>query len=329
MIRDLMAIFLVVGLIMIAVELILTVLYFAFLYAVLPSLGVWLTYLLSRTIYHSLNPKAKQEYSLRKKRKADEYGRFQVREAPRPVLPKAREDLDAMAKAQPARIDPSTTEKRSNSRPKFTQSAHNRHNPNVEETRETERKLALFRRNYKQELDQLHSRKNELLSRKRTRLDEKESVRESWNDAFKAKEEAYQYLKLYKDQVDSWYAKSSRSRWLFGNAGKRFSRHSLFSQSHGDLESYKIKRDHAYRTVCEIKAEIGELKANERSLYEEIGRIKLEIRELSSQIAKVKQDRSEFNGLQAAGYSKRRLELELNELRWGRGVSDSGNQSGK
>jgi chromosome segregation ATPase len=133
--------------------------------------------------------------------------------------------------------------------------------------------------------------------------------------AFDEKNSAYSELKDYKDRIASWYAKSDRTPWLFGNAGKKLPKHSLFGQSFGDLDSYKYHRDSAYEDVQDAKRKIGDLKKEQHELHRAIGQVKEGIGDLFSKINKVKKDRSKMYELKKSGHQKKELQKKLDELR--------------
>jgi chromosome segregation ATPase len=183
-----------------------------------------------------------------------------------------------------------------------------------EETKETEYLLSFFLRHYKEELNELYAEKDELLSKKKALFDNLSEIKESLSEAFDDKNKAYSELNHYKDRIDSWHAKSDRTPLLFGNAGKKLPKHSLFGQSFGDLDSYKYHRDSAYEDVRAAKSQIGDLKQDQHELYGAIEDVKEEIGEVFAQINQVKTDRSKMYELKKSGYQRNELQEKLNEL---------------
>lgn len=183
------------------------------------------------------------------------------------------------------------------------------------EANDTESLLSFFLRHYKRELDELYGQKDALLSTKGQLFEKKSEIRESLSEAFEEKDKAYSELKHYKDQIDSWYSKSDRTPWLFGNAGKKLPKHSLFGQSFGDLDTYKYHRDSAYSDVREAKNRIGDLKHDRHDLRAEIEEIKEKTGVLFRRINQVKNDRSKMYDLKKAGYNKNNLQSKLDGLR--------------
>jgi len=180
---------------------------------------------------------------------------------------------------------------------------------------DTDSLLSFFLRHYKQELDELYAEKDALFSRKAKLFEEESEIKESLSEAFEEKDKAYSKINYYKERIDSWYAKSDRTPWLFGNAGKKLPKRSLFGQSFGDLDSYKYDRDSAYDDVCEAKSRIGDLKQNQYELHAEIEKVKMTIGELFGRINQVKKDRSKMYDLKKSGHNKKDLQSKFNGLR--------------
>lgn len=111
--------------------------------------------------------------------------------------------------------------------------------------------LKIFERNYKSELNALYVRKEQLLQVKGELLAESKRLKDERSRVHQALDEAYRCLEAAKSDVNSWYAKSRRTTWLFGNSGKKLPKHSMFGQSFGDLEAAKSRRSAA---VCEISS---------------------------------------------------------------------------
>jgi len=174
--------------------------------------------------------------------------------------------------------------------------------------------LSFFLRHYKQELNELHAEKEELLSKKKALFENLSEIKESLSEAFDDRSKAYSELNHYKDRIDSWYAKSDRTPWLFGNSGKKLPKHSMFGQSFGDLDSYKYNRDSAYDDVRAAKSQIGDLKQDQHELHRAIGNAKEEIGEIFAQINQVKNDRSKMYELKKSGYQRKKLQIKLDKL---------------
>jgi len=174
--------------------------------------------------------------------------------------------------------------------------------------------LAMFTRNYKEELAKLHREKDALIEEKNELYVEMEELKHEISHAFDQKDKAYYELNQAKDRVNSWYAKSDRSTWLFGNSGRKLPQHSLFHQSHGDLSSYKRERDSAYGDVVEAKSEIGSLKDKQGRTYSSITQVKERIGDVFDKINGVKKDRSKMHELKNAGHTRRDLQAERDKL---------------
>lgn len=145
---------------------------------------------------------------------------------------------------------------------KFNASIYEKEDKNrlyEKEAKEKEFLLSFFLRNYKEELDELYAKKDYQLSKKKSLYNDLSQIKESLSEAFNEKNTAFTELNDCKDSIDSWHAKSQRTPWLFGNAGKKIPKHSFFGQSHGDLDSYKYHRDSAYEDVQAAKNKIRDL----------------------------------------------------------------------
>ncbi|TXT21165.1 MAG: hypothetical protein FD134_2743 [Gallionellaceae bacterium] len=176
---------------------------------------------------------------------------------------------------------------------------------------EIESMLSYFVRNYNQELDDLHAQKDAAGTKKSQLHEKKNEVKELLSDAFGEKDSAYSKLNYYKDRIDSWYAKSDRTPWLFGNAGKKLPTHSMFGQSFGDLDSYKSHRDSAYDDVERSKTKIGHLKQEQDKITNDIKQVKHDIGEIFDRINQAKNDRSRMFELKNDGHNRTELQSRL------------------
>jgi hypothetical protein len=179
---------------------------------------------------------------------------------------------------------------------------------------DTKSKLSYFLRFYKKELDELQTAKDVLFSQKRELYEKKNKVKDLLSVAFEEKDKAYSELNYYKERIDSWYAKSDRTPWLFGNAGKELPKHSFFGQSFGDLDSYKYHRNSAHDDAQEAKSRIGNLKQDQHELGTEIAQLKREIDALFDQINHVKKDQFTMHELKKAGHNKQDLQTKLDGI---------------
>ena len=179
---------------------------------------------------------------------------------------------------------------------------------------EIESLLFYFNRHYKQELDDLYSKKDSLISTKRDLYEELSRLKESLSEAYDDKSKAYGKLNYYRGRIDSWYRESKRTPWLLGNGGKKLPKHSLFGQSFGDLDSYKYSRDSVYEDVKDAKSEIASLKEDMDKLYQHIGELKTEVASIFQKINGVKDDRSKMYELKQAGHNRRNLQSKLEDV---------------
>ena len=200
---------------------------------------------------------------------------------------------------------------------KFNASIHEKKNNKKqleEAAKEIESLLSFFLRNYKEEIDDLYAEKDVLFSKKNTLYDDLSEIKKFLSEAFDDKNKAYEELNHYKNRIDSWYSKSDRTPWLFGNAGKKLPKHSLWGQSFGDLDSYKHHRDSAYDDVQSEKKRIGDLKQDQHEIHRAIGDVKEKIGVVFTRINQVKKDRSTMYELKKSGYQRKNLQEKLNEL---------------
>tara|TARA_R110002167_G_C12707254_1_gene655188 strand:+ start:10546 stop:11556 length:1011 start_codon:yes stop_codon:yes gene_type:complete len=174
--------------------------------------------------------------------------------------------------------------------------------------------ISLFVRNYKEELNVLHNEKDALLEEKNELYKKTNELKGQISYAFEKKDEAYRELNQAKNGIDSWHAKSKRTTWLLGNSARKLPRHSLFGQSHGDLDSYKNERDSAYNDVIKAKSEIGSLKEKQRRYFSSINQMKESVGNIFNKINEVKNDRSKMYELKNAGHTKRNLQIERDKI---------------
>ncbi len=153
-----------------------------------------------------------------------------------------------------------------------------------------------------------------MIEKKRSLSNQVQDMKSSISSAYSEKKEAYDSLNYYSGQIDSWYAKSERTPWLFGNGGKKIPKHSFFGQSHGDLSSYKSSRNSAYYDAQSAKSKISQLKNRRQSYYDEINRISNEIGYLINKINHAKSDRNHWYELKKQGYTQKKLSHEIQQF---------------
>lgn len=174
--------------------------------------------------------------------------------------------------------------------------------------------LDFFVVNYKKVLDDLYNQKKLFFLEKDEFFNIQIILPNELSEAFEQKDDAYDTLNDCKDNIDSWYAESDRTPWLFGNGGKKLPSHSLFGQSFGDLDSYKYDRDEAYSNVEYYKEEIDVIK-NKISLNKKnIDIVKQEIVNINFDIQNYKDKRTKMYELIKSGVSKASLLNEINKL---------------
>ncbi len=151
--------------------------------------------------------------------------------------------------------------------------------------------LSYFTRNYKYEIDELYKKKDTLFQEKEKLYRQKNILMESLSEAFEKKDKAYSDLDYRKDIVNSWHAGYRKIRQ--------------------NLVLYKHHRDLAYDDVVYAKSIIGDIKEDQRNLYFEIIEIKNKIGDLIVEIDKAKKDRVKMYKLTKDGYSKNKLQRDI------------------
>jgi uncharacterized coiled-coil DUF342 family protein len=179
---------------------------------------------------------------------------------------------------------------------------------------EKENMLRFFIRDYKTELDKSYEMKSQLLAKKIDIHKKIEALRVDLSEVHDKKNKAFVTLNHYKTCIASWYSKSDRTPWLFGNSGKRLPNHALFGQSFGDLNSYKSSRDSTSDDIQKYKREIDAIKTNIASLGAVLGDIKEKVDATIQEIANIKISRDKMYELKKEGNSKLQLQSGLNEL---------------
>lgn len=129
--------------------------------------------------------------------------------------------------------------------------------------RDQHQTLAIFERDYKGELNDLHDRKKTLLNDKDVLIAEMKTLQAERSTAQESLQHAYDRLESAKSSINSWYNKSDRTPWLFGNGGKKLPKHSMFGQSFGDLDGYKRERGAAVSDIGDCKSEISNIKSRQ------------------------------------------------------------------
>ena len=128
------------------------------------------------------------------------------------------------------------------------------------ELRRLEDDLDLFRRDYRSELDAAYRRLNEIKYEQRLCNDELRQAHESLNEARRG--------------IQSWHNKSTRTPWLFGNAGRPLPKHSLFGQSFGDLDELKSDRACAVYSITNASDRKADLNRSFQESWVSIREIK-------------------------------------------------------
>lgn len=171
--------------------------------------------------------------------------------------------------------------------------------------------LELLARDYRQELDQLYGEKTGLLENRRALNEQMEELRKERSEAQDELSDAYDDLKEAKSSIDSWYAKSETTPWLFGNGGKRLPKRSLFGQSFGDLEGYKADRSRACDEIGDCKDAIAEVIERQRANVMQRLQNKEDLDRVSESIRSVKEARQRMFDLRSQGVRLHHVETQL------------------
>lgn len=171
--------------------------------------------------------------------------------------------------------------------------------------------LSISERNYKAELDALYAQKTQLFEEKEGLLADARAIKAERSGAHDDLQEAYGDLEDAKSDVDSWYSKSERTPWLFGNGGKKLPKHSPFGQSHGDLSSAKYRRGEAVSDIGDSKRRLADIKARQAAHRQAIDRNFAEIGMTIEKIGAVKKDRQHMFDLKQEGVDPAVLRVEI------------------
>lgn len=171
--------------------------------------------------------------------------------------------------------------------------------------------LAIFERDYKSELNDLHTRKDALLEEKDRLIEEMKSLQEERSGTQESLQDAYDRLESAKDAIDRWYSKSDRTPWLLGNGGKKLPKHSMFGQSFGDLDEYKRDRGAAVSDIENCKEEIVEIKSRQRRNKEHRDENKAAVTKIFEQINATKAARQLMYELKRQGMKYFAIKKEL------------------
>lgn len=178
---------------------------------------------------------------------------------------------------------------------------------------ETQCCLALFERDYRGELNDLHAQKEALFQEKNSLHAEMEELKHERSEAHMSLQNAYDDLQTAKDSVDSWYSKSERTPVFFGNAGRKLPKHSIFGQSFGDLDEYKRDRGAAVSEIGGCKENLSEIRARQRDNKDHRNQIRAQLSAVFEQINAVKNDRQRMYELKQKGMRQSSLERKLSD----------------
>lgn len=173
--------------------------------------------------------------------------------------------------------------------------------------------LELLTRDFRLELDELHEEKERLLETKRALLKQMKALQQQRSAAQDELNDAYDDLNEIKSSIDSWYAKSERTPWLFGNGGKRLPNRSLFGQSFGDLDELKADRERACDEIGSCKAAVSEIKGRQKTNHALRQENEANLKRVFESISTVKEARQRMFDLKGHGVQRHRVEAALAE----------------
>ncbi len=171
--------------------------------------------------------------------------------------------------------------------------------------------LEVLTRNYRQELDLLYEEKMNLLKAKQALFEQMKALQKERSEAQEELSAVYDDLKTVKSLIDSWYAKSERTPWLFGNGGERLPNRSLFGQSFGDLDGYKADRMRACEEVGTCKAAVAEVAGRQKTNKSLLDGNKADLNRVFESIKTVKEARQRMFDIKDQGVRHHRVEAEL------------------
>ncbi|WP_157421960.1 hypothetical protein [Acidovorax sp. Root219] len=180
-------------------------------------------------------------------------------------------------------------------------------------TSQVRTRVELMARDFGQELSQLHEKKASLLDAKEVLLDQMRALKKERSIAREELDVAHGDLREAKSLIDSWYEKSKRTPWLFGNGGKRLPDRALFGQSFGDLESLKADRERAFKEVGTCKAALAKIVAKQSTNKLLRDENQTALSSVFASINSVKEGRQRMFDLKDQGYRCHSLEAELSE----------------
>jgi hypothetical protein len=269
-----------------------------------------------RYIYHSLNPEAKKEFLRKKTEKRIEADFPRHEKECRKKHNQKAESKFSILRLQ-KKVDKFVIKIESEASSIFKNNISNVRSRITKlklKVQNKQKTLDLFRKNYKEILDSLYTQRKLCFLKKDNIYDNQKLLQDKLKVAFIEKDEAYDTLNDCKDSIDSWYAMSNRTPWLFGNGGNKIPNHSMFGQSFGDLDSYKDDRDKAYHDVELSKEKIGNLKSEIGQNKRNIDQLKQEIVNINLNIKKFKDERTRIYELKKDGITKASTKIEIDKL---------------
>lgn len=179
--------------------------------------------------------------------------------------------------------------------------------------KELQTQLQLLSRDYRHELEVLYEEKTRLSAAKQALIDQLKALQEERSKVHEELDDAHAELRKAKASIDSWYAKSDRTPWLFGNGGKKLPNRSLFGQSFGDLDGYKADRARACKKIGSCKEAVADVAGRQRANKSHRDDNKENLNRVFESIRAVKEDRQRMSDLKDRGVRRHRVEEELSD----------------
>lgn len=126
-----------------------------------------------------------------------------------------------------------------------------------ERDRVLRQKLAVFERNYKKELDDLHLKLGE--------------AKEALDELYEEKNEAHKAFNDANSSIDHWYRMSN---CYLGNRGREIPKSRIFGRTQNDLDHYKSEKTSAARTIERLREEIEDTKDDKVRYFKEVTALK-------------------------------------------------------
>lgn len=179
---------------------------------------------------------------------------------------------------------------------------------------QAKRLALLFQRNFRADLEALYAEKDRLHAELMKQKAKKSAEYEDLCDLQDQKAELHERRQKLQSEIDGWYAKANRHRYLDGKKGKEIPKSALFGISQNDLESVKAKRAAVFKALDEVQVSIDCCSSIIGTLNKEIEQTKATLDANRTRILGCKKDRTEFFEARKAGKSRKVVREESEGL---------------